>query len=78
MGQVTSTFTTPEINGSWNNWAGASNQMTDADGDNVWEGTISLLHHMNISSLLITGLYKRLMTQMLPVLMEILYTQIEL
>ena len=43
MGQVTSSFTTPEINGNWNNWAGASNQMTDADGDNVWEGTISLL-----------------------------------
>ena len=37
MGQVASTFTTPEINGSWNNWAGASNQMTDADGDNIWE-----------------------------------------
>jgi hypothetical protein len=43
MGLVTTSFTTPEINGSWNNWAGGSNPMTDADGDNVWEGTISLL-----------------------------------
>ena len=43
MGLVTTAFTTPEINGSWNNWAGGSNPMTDADGDNVWEGTISLL-----------------------------------
>ena len=43
MGLVTTAFTTPEINGSWNNWAGGSNPMTDVDGDNVWEGTISLL-----------------------------------
>ncbi len=42
MGQVTAAFTTPEVNGNWNNWS-AGTAMTDADGDNVWEATIALL-----------------------------------
>ena len=42
MGQVAATFTTPEVNGNWNNWS-AGTAMTDADGDNVWEATIALL-----------------------------------
>ena len=37
------TFTTPEVNGTWNNWCGNCNPMTDADGDGIWEATISLL-----------------------------------
>ena len=44
MGLVAAgTFTTPEVNGTWNNWCGNCNPMTDADGDGVWEATISLL-----------------------------------
>jgi len=39
---VTAAFTTPEVNGNWNNWS-AGTAMTDADGDNVWEATIALL-----------------------------------
>ena len=42
MGLVTSSFTTPEVNGSWNSWS-AGTAMTDADGDGVWEATIALL-----------------------------------
>jgi hypothetical protein len=35
-------FTTPEINGTFNNWCGGCAPMSDADGDNVWEITIPL------------------------------------
>lgn len=42
MSEVTSSFTTPEVNGSFNGWCGGCAPMTDADGDNVWEITISL------------------------------------
>jgi hypothetical protein len=35
-------FTTPEVNGTFNNWCGACNAMTDADGDSIWETVISL------------------------------------
>jgi hypothetical protein len=42
MGLVSAAFTTPEVNGNWNNWS-AGTAMTDADGDNVWEATIALL-----------------------------------
>jgi hypothetical protein len=35
-------FTTPEVNGSFNNWCGNCFQMTDADGDNIWEATTDL------------------------------------
>ena len=42
MGLVTSSFTTPEVNGSWNSWS-AGTPMMDADGDGVWEATIALL-----------------------------------
>ncbi len=35
-------FTTPEVNGTFNNWCGNCNQMTDADGDSIWEAVISL------------------------------------
>ena len=36
-------FTTPEVNGSFNNWCGNCFQMTDADGDNIWEATTDLV-----------------------------------
>ena len=36
------TFTTPEVNGTFNGWCGSCAAMTDADGDNVWEVTIDL------------------------------------
>jgi hypothetical protein len=35
-------FTTPEINGTFNNWCGGCFVMTDANGDNIWEGTTVL------------------------------------
>jgi len=35
-------FTTPEVNGTFNNWCGNCFQMTDANGDNIWEGTTTL------------------------------------
>ena len=37
-----STFTTPELNSTFNNWCGNCNAMSDADGDNVWDVTVSL------------------------------------
>jgi hypothetical protein len=35
-------FTTPEVNGTFNNWCGGCFQLTDANGDNIWEGTTQL------------------------------------
>ncbi|MDP7568011.1 MAG: hypothetical protein QF383_06430, partial [Flavobacteriales bacterium] len=32
-------FTTPEVNGSFNNWCGNCWAMSDPDGDNIWEGS---------------------------------------
>jgi hypothetical protein len=43
MNQVTAGFTTPEVNGLWNNWCGNCNAMTDANGDGIWEVTLPLL-----------------------------------
>lgn len=43
MSQFTGgTFTTPEVNGTFNNWCGNCAAMTDANGDNIWEITITL------------------------------------
>jgi 1,4-alpha-glucan branching enzyme len=42
MNNVTETFTTPEVNGSFNGWCGACAPMTDDNGDNIWELTIAL------------------------------------
>jgi hypothetical protein len=42
MSQSGETFTTPEINGTFNNWCGGCAPMSDTDGDNVWEITVSL------------------------------------
>jgi len=35
-------FTTPEVNGTFNTWCGNCFQMTDANGDNIWEATTDL------------------------------------
>ncbi len=35
-------FTTPEVNGTFNAWCGNCTQMTDANGDNIWEVTVYL------------------------------------
>ena len=36
-------FTTPEVNGTFNNWCGSCAPMADADGDGVWALTIELM-----------------------------------
>jgi len=36
------TFTTPEVNGTFNGWCGNCAAMTDADGDGVWDITIDI------------------------------------
>jgi hypothetical protein len=35
-------FTTPEVNGTFNNWCGGCAPMSDADGDNIWEIVIPI------------------------------------
>jgi hypothetical protein len=42
MQLYTTSFTAPEVNGTFNSWCGNCAAMTDADGDNVWDVTISL------------------------------------
>ncbi|MFM7619299.1 MAG: family 16 glycosylhydrolase [Bacteroidota bacterium] len=43
MNDFTGTYATPEVNGTFNNWCGNCNPMTDANGDEIWETTLSLL-----------------------------------
>ncbi|MGB2412546.1 MAG: lamin tail domain-containing protein, partial [Schleiferiaceae bacterium] len=42
MNNVTSSFTNVYVSGTVNNWSGNSNQLTDPDGDGVYEGDINL------------------------------------
>ncbi len=42
MNQYSGSFTTPEVNGTFNGWCGNCAAMTDANGDNIWEVTIGL------------------------------------
>ena len=42
MSQATFPFTTPEVNGTFNNWCGNCAAMSDPDGDQVWSITIPL------------------------------------
>ncbi len=42
MNKVTSAFTTPEVNATFNNWCGNCDAMSDADGDNIWDITVTL------------------------------------
>ena len=41
MNNVTDPFTLAQVAGSWNNWS-APSDLSDADGDGVWEGTVSI------------------------------------
>jgi hypothetical protein len=43
MSQYIGSFTTPEVNGTFNNWCGGCAPMSDANGDNKWEITIPLI-----------------------------------
>ena len=43
MSNVSASFTNVYVSGTVNNWSGNSNQLTDADGDGVYEGTLSLM-----------------------------------
>ena len=43
MNYVTASYTNVYVSGTVNNWSGNSNQLTDADGDGVYEGTLSLM-----------------------------------
>ena len=40
MSTYSSSFTNPEIGGTFNNWCGSCAQMHDNVGDNIWEKTI--------------------------------------
>ncbi len=42
MNNSGATFTTPEVNGTFNNWCGGCAPMSDANADNIWELTIPL------------------------------------
>jgi hypothetical protein len=42
MSDSGATFTTPEVNGTFNNWCGGCAPMSDSNGDNIWEITIAL------------------------------------
>ena len=42
MNNVTQTFTTPEVNGQFNNFCGGCAPMTDANNDGIWELVIAL------------------------------------
>ena len=42
MSQVSDPFSIPELNGTFNNWCGDCNPMSDANGDEIWEVTLSL------------------------------------
>ena len=43
MSNVTTSFTNVYVSGTLNSWSGNSNQLTDVDGDGVYEGDISLM-----------------------------------
>jgi hypothetical protein len=41
MNNYAGSFTTPEINGTFNNWCGNCAVMTDANNDGIWEVTVT-------------------------------------
>ena len=47
MNGVSSSFTTPEVNGTFNNWCGNCWAMSDDDGDNIWQVTGKVLKNVN-------------------------------
>lgn len=42
MNQSGVTFTTPEVNGTYNGWCGGCNQLADPELDGIWEGTFNV------------------------------------
>jgi hypothetical protein len=48
MSDVTDPFTTPEVNGTFNNWCGNCWAMSDNDGDNIWEITGQVLKNTSL------------------------------
>ena len=42
MNEVDASFTTPEVNGSWDGWCGGCTPLSDPDGDGVWTTTKTL------------------------------------
>ena len=42
MNNYTGTFTTPELNGTFNNWCGNCSAMSDSNGDGIWDVTVAL------------------------------------
>jgi len=42
MNSYTGTFTTPEVNGTWNNWCGNCNVLSDPNNDDIWTVTLPL------------------------------------
>ena len=42
MSKLSDPFNIPELNGTFNNWCGDCNPMSDANGDEIWEVTLSL------------------------------------
>jgi len=42
MSEYTGSYTTPELNGTFNGWCGNCNAMDDSDGDDIWEITVEL------------------------------------
>ena len=42
MSEVVDPFTAAELNGTFNGWCGNCDVMSDADGDSVWDVTVSL------------------------------------
>jgi hypothetical protein len=42
MRGYTGTYTTPEVNGTFNGWCGSCNAMTDANNDSIWEITVGI------------------------------------
>ena len=42
MSEVADPFTAAELNGTFNGWCGNCDAMSDVDGDNVWDVTVSL------------------------------------
>lgn len=43
MNSMTASYTNVYVSGTINNWSGNANQLTDPDGDGVFEGTLSLM-----------------------------------
>ncbi|MBT5750078.1 MAG: T9SS type A sorting domain-containing protein, partial [Flavobacteriales bacterium] len=41
--QTSISYTTPEINGTFNGWCGNCAQMTDVNNDSIWEITVAIL-----------------------------------